>query len=328
MNVLIWPFALKVYAEPDVRYGEAKPTFVLRRDRRRAQLDLRFDRPTRADNYRKIRTRIDYYQRAQLNRQEPMSTVVNRVGLVGVAIVGILGWTGNVRAATILNPLGLSPTELTVSAFRGTNNATDTLFPTGLPYTNSHFVTNVDEESSGSYDLSGDRFKVNFDQIGNSARIGTGGKTRADGVRFSAGIQFSVDIDTPYTITGHYDVTGDRNKWLWVQLRDSFGGKSFSNLQESNPGPTVQNFVLGETAGTANNELIGSMTGMLNAGWLYTLSINAEFYNQVNIDPPATGVGSGTVTLYLGDIALVPLPPAIFFLASGLVGLMFRRRVS
>ena len=38
VNVCRWPIALKVNTGPDVRYGEAKPTFVLRCNRRLSAL--------------------------------------------------------------------------------------------------------------------------------------------------------------------------------------------------------------------------------------------------------------------------------------------------
>lgn len=245
-----------------------------------------------------------------------------------------LGVVVTVEAATILNPPGHIATDLTVRAISWPTVLPHALSPTALPYSEEHDIqivasNGVDQElSSASYDLNGDRFQVNFDQIGTIRRTGFfSGKTELDGVDFSMSIRFSVDVETPYTITGNYDVTGDRNKYFWVQLRDGFGGTQFSNLQESNPGPTDQSFVLGETDGSSNNTLIGSMTGTLNAGTLYTLFIDGGFFNQQNIDPPAIGVGSGTVTLFLGAIVPIPLPPAILLLASGLFGLMFGRRV-
>lgn len=242
-----------------------------------------------------------------------------------------LGVVATVEAATILNHPSIA-TELTVRAISWPTVLSDTLFPTALPYSEEHdkqivASNGVDQEiSSASYDLNEDRFQVDFEQIGTIRRTGFfSGRTEVDGAEFSMSIRFSVDVETPYAITGHYDVTGDRNKWFWVRLSD--GGTQFSNLQESNPGPTVQNFVLGETGGSSSNELIGSMTGILNAGTLYTLSIAGGFFNQVNITPPATGIGSGAVTLFLGAIVPIPLPPAILLLTSGFFALIFRRRV-
>jgi hypothetical protein len=223
--------------------------------------------------------------------------------------LGFIGLAAAASASITLNPSMFNITGLEVGAFRESTFPRDTLFPVALPFASSHEISagpNSEEISSATYDLTDTFFKIEFDHIGNSVRTRiSNGQTlaRQDGVSTATGIGFSVDVDTPYTIVGHYSAVGLRGKWFRAALRNYVTtGKLYESSQETEAGATAaQVFVLGETAGTKSNILIGSSTGLLNAGGEYTLSVNSVLDNQP-AGPAVTGTGSGRVILFLGSV--------------------------
>jgi hypothetical protein len=223
--------------------------------------------------------------------------------------LGFIGLAAVASASAILNPSMFNTTGLEVGAFRESTFPRDTLSPLALPFASSHEISagpNSEEISNATYDLTDTFFKIEFNHIGNSVRTRiSNGQTlaRQDGVSTSSAIGFIVDVDTQYTIVGSYSAVGLRGKWLFARLRNFLTtGILFESSQVTEAGATAaQEFVLGGTAGTLSNTLIGSSTGLLSVGMEYTFSINSVLDNQP-AGPASTGTGSGRVILFLGSV--------------------------
>jgi hypothetical protein len=138
----------------------------------------------------------------------------------------------------------------------------------------------------------------------------------------SGEITFSVGHNLTYDIDGLYQLAGEGNIELYVELIDNTDLFSpFANLQNSSSTPN-QLFVVGSQDGDNSNDLVGSPTGLLDAGHEYTL---VWFYDINNggggkgSSDPATAVGELTLTL-------TPEPATITLLLAGGLGLVARRR--
>jgi hypothetical protein len=164
--------------------------------------------------------------------------------------------------------------------------------------------------------------------VGDTANfLGTFDQTRPAG--FSADLsqgvvqaQFTTSIDVNYVASGTYSATGAGVSRLASTLYDyTAGSYVFISLQANQNTPT--SFTLGGSAGNFQNQLVGSMTGILPGG--HTYSWLAQTDTQATEDDGGA-TGSGSISLILGGN--IPEPTALMLAgitALGLAGVRPRR---
>jgi hypothetical protein len=222
-------------------------------------------------------------------------------------VLSILLANSTALALTVtLNPVGTSYVRSQASDGSTINN--DTLYPTTLPYPNSHSVTQGGSSSSTDYDLSDASFEITMEHERETAN-------NAHGLSL-AFIYFTVDQNVDYLLEGVYTAVDAAGRSI-VQLASLYdntdSSSSFYGRQESDHTPN-ESFTLGLAEGDNSNSVSCCLTGTLLAGHEYLF----HYYNIVNAaaGSPSAATADGYVRL-----TFVPEPSTALLLAGGLAGL-------
>jgi hypothetical protein len=134
-------------------------------------------------------------------------------------------------------------------------------------------------------------------------------------------ILFKANSDQPYTISGFYNATDvgpteSGNVAVKLSLYEGTDVYSFLNQQESSS-THDEHFVLGQTGGDVINILIGSSTGNLIAGHVYTFYAEMLVMAVRNADSGSGAIGNVTLT-----IGTVPEPSTLLLLGIRAISLL------
>ena len=135
---------------------------------------------------------------------------------------------------------------------------------------------------------------------------------------------FTVSAPTTYAISGFlsalstasllntYEANADLREW-------GTNNSLFRNIQQTINWETEE-FTLGLAEGNSQNQLQGSLTGMLRPGTQYEFTGTASIRNFSSVTPTGSASASGFVELSIGE-ATIPEPSAIALVMLGIFGL-------